>query len=36
MLSRLRVGMFHRDQEEEDNPSNWVPRESLMVRGKQT
>jgi hypothetical protein len=26
MLSRLRVGMFHRDQEEEDNPSNWVPR----------
>jgi hypothetical protein len=26
MLSRLRVGKFHPDEEEEDNPSDWVPR----------
>jgi hypothetical protein len=26
MLSRLRVGWFHPDEKEEDNPSDWVPR----------
>jgi hypothetical protein len=26
MLSRLRVGRFHPDDEEEDNPCDWIPR----------
>jgi hypothetical protein len=30
MLSRLRVGGFHPDDREEDNPSDWIPRAVIV------